>query len=116
MASNKETALIEIVLKGQAANASLKDMDKAVRALGAQLKNLPKDSQQFADKKAEFQKMSKTFKDLQNDVRGIGGAFNQINNESTSCFGKLKTGALSVFGGNLITNAVRLIKNVFKQL
>lgn len=93
MASNKEQALIEVVLKGQQANASLKDMEKAVRSLSAQLKGLPKDSQQFADKKAEFQKMSKSLKDLQNDVKGVGGVFQSIGKEIKG-FGVLAAGYL----------------------
>lgn len=93
MATNKEQALIEVVLKGQQANASLKDMEKAARSLSAQLKSLPKDSQQFADKKAEFQKMSKSLKDLQNDVKGVGGVFQSIGKEIKG-FGVLAAGYL----------------------
>lgn len=108
MATKKETALIEIVLKGQAANASIKDMDKAVRGLSAQLKGLPKDSQAFADKKAEFQKMSKSLKDLQNDVKGVGGVFQSIGKEIKG-FGILAAGYL---GFDWLTSSISgIIKN-----
>jgi TP901 family phage tail tape measure protein len=108
MATNKETALIEIVLKGQQANASLKDMEKAARSLSAQLKNLPKDSQAFADKKAEFQKMSKSLKDLQNDVKGVGGVFQNIGKEIKG-FGILAAGYL---GFDWLTSSISgIIKN-----
>ena len=108
MASNKEQALIEVVLKGQQANASLKDMEKAVRSLSAQLKNLPKDSQAFADKKAEFQKMSKSLKDLQNDVKGVGGVFQSIGKEIKG-FGVLAAGYL---GFDWLTSSISgIIKN-----
>ncbi len=93
MSDKKERALIEIVLKGSAANAAIKDIDKAVRALGAQLRSLPKDSQAFADKKAEFQKMSKSLKDLQNDVKGVGGVFQSIGKEIKG-FGIMAAGYL----------------------
>ncbi len=81
MARDKEKALIEVVINGQKANASIKEMDSAVKALGAQLKKLPKDSQEFADKKTEFQKMSKELRNVQNDVKGIGGIFQSIGKE-----------------------------------
>lgn len=108
MATNKEQALIEVVLKGQQANASLKDMEKAVRSLSAQLRGLPKDSQQFADKKAEFQKMSKSLKDLQNDVKGVGGVFQSIGKEIKG-FGILAAGYL---GFDWLTSSISgIIKN-----
>lgn len=108
MATNKEQALIEVVLKGQQANASLKDMEKAVRSLSAQLKGLPKDSQAFADKKAEFQKMSKSLKDLQNDVKGVGGVFQSIGKEIKG-FGILAAGYL---GFDWLTSSISgIIKN-----
>jgi TP901 family phage tail tape measure protein len=108
MATNKEQALIEVVLKGQQANASLKDMEKAVRSLSAQLKSLPKDSQAFADKKAEFQKMSTSFKNLQNDVKGVGGVFQNIGKEIKG-FGILAAGYL---GFDWLTSSISgIIKN-----
>lgn len=93
MATKNETAIVEIVLKGQQANASLKDMEKSARALSSQLKNLPKDSQEFADKKAEFQKMSKSLKGIQDDVKGVGGVFQSISKEIKG-FGILAVGYL----------------------
>ena len=93
MARDKEQALIEVVLKGQQANASLKEMNNSVNALRAQLNKLPKDSQEFADKKAEFQKMSKTLKDVQNDVKGVGGVFQSIGKEIKG-FGIMAAGYL----------------------
>jgi hypothetical protein len=108
MARDKEKALIEVVLKGSQANASLKDMEKSVRALSAQLKGLPKDSQAFADKKAEFQKMSKSLKDLQNDVKGVGGVFQSIGKEIKG-FGILAAGYL---GFDWLTSSISgIIKN-----
>lgn len=93
MATKNETAIVEIILKGQQANASLKEMDKSARALSAQLKNLPKNSQEFADKKAEFQKMSKSLKGIQDDVKGVGGVFQSISKEIKG-FGILAVGYL----------------------
>lgn len=93
MSAKNEKAIVEIVIKGQQANATMKDMEKSVRALSAQMKNLPKDSQEFADKKAEFQKMSSSLKTVQNDVKGVGGVFQSISKEIKG-FGILALGYL----------------------
>lgn len=103
MGRDKEQAVIEVIIKGQAANASIKDMDKAVRALRSQLNQLPKDSQEFADKKAEFMKMNSQLKSIQNEVKGVGGVFQSISKEIKS-FGILAAGYL---GFDWLTGSIK---------
>ena len=88
-----EKRIVEVVLKGQQPSASIKDIEASTRALSAQLKKLPKDSQAFLDKKAEFQKMSKELKRIKDDVNGVGGVFGKISKEIKG-FGILAAGYL----------------------
>jgi len=111
MAKN-EQAIIDIIIKGQKANASLNEMDRAVRALSSQLKKLPKETQEFADKKAELQKMSKNLKDIQNDVKGVGGVFQSIGKEIKG-FGIMAAGYL---GFQWLTSSVNGIIKSNAQL
>lgn len=112
MARN-EQAIVEIILKGQAANASLKDMEKASRALAAQLKALPKDSAEFASKAKEFQRVNADLKTMKQEAFGVGQAFK--NAAPKGMFDNLKQGALSVFGGNLLTRGASAITGVFND-
>lgn len=112
MARN-EQAIVEIILKGQAANASLKDMEKASRALAAQLKALPKDSAEFANKAKEFQRINTDLKNIKQEALGVGQAFK--NAAPKGMFDSFKQGALSVFGGNLLTKAASVVGNVFND-
>lgn len=93
MSTKTETAVVEIILKGQQANASLKDIEKAARAVRAQLGRLPADSQEFADKTKEFQKINSRLKSIKDDVNGVGGVFGKIGNEIKG-FGLLAAGYL----------------------
>lgn len=110
--TKNEQAIIDIIIDGKKANASLNEMDRAVRALSYQLKNLPKDTQEFTDKKAEFQKMSKGLKDMQNDVKGVGGVFQSIGKEIKG-FGIMAAGYL---GFQWLTSSVNGIIKSNAQL
>jgi len=90
-----EKRTVEIVIKGQQANASIRDMESATRALRSQLNKLPKDSQEFADKSKEFQKINGALKKIKDDVNGVGGVFGKIGKEIKG-FGILAAGYLGL--------------------
>jgi TP901 family phage tail tape measure protein len=102
MAKN-ETAIVEIILKGQQANASLKDIEKSARALRAQLGKLPTDSAEFAEKTKQFQEINKRLKSIKDDVNGVGGVFQSIGKEIKG-FGLLAAGYL---GFDWLTGSIK---------
>lgn len=112
MARN-EQAIVEIILKGSAANASIKDMEKASRALAAQLKSLPKDSAEFASKSKEFQRISNDLKNIKTEAGLAGQALK--NAAPKGMFDNFKQGVLAVFGGNMLTKAAQVVGNVFND-
>jgi len=79
MAQRDEKAVIEVILKGQAANASLKDMEKSARALRAELSKMPADSDKFTSKAKEYNKMQDRIKGVKDELRGTGKAFFDLN-------------------------------------
>lgn len=113
MAKDKEQAIVEIILKGQQANASIKEMDRAVSALRSQINKLPKDSQEFAEKSKEFKQISSRVKAVKEEVFGLGNAFKGASANQGGLFSSLKTGIASVFGGNLLTSAAGKIKSIW---
>ncbi|OFY87826.1 MAG: phage tail tape measure protein [Bacteroidetes bacterium RIFCSPLOWO2_12_FULL_35_15] len=107
MAKSAEQRTVEIILKGNQANATLKEIQDSAKKLQGQLKNLPSDSQAFADKTKEFQVVNKRLKSIQDDVKGVGGVFKQISKE-VKAFGLI---AVAAMGFQFMTDKVRdLIK------
>ncbi len=88
-----ETKTVEIIIKGQQANASLREIQSASRVLNAELKKLPVNSQEFIDKTKELQEVNKRLKSINDDVKGVGGVFGQISKE-VKAFGLVAMGAL----------------------
>jgi TP901 family phage tail tape measure protein len=79
MATNKEQRLVEIVMQGKQPEATLKDMEKAAAALNAQLKQMPTNTKEFAEKAKELQGINSKLKGLKDEVKGVSGAFGQLN-------------------------------------
>ena len=67
--TNKEE--IEVVINGTKASSSLKEMRAAISAMNKELKELPRNSQEFADKKAELQKVKGEFTSIQREIKGV---------------------------------------------
>lgn len=69
MAGNKEE--IEVVINGTKASSSLKEMNAAISAMNKELKDLPRNSQAFADKKAQLQKVKGEYNEINREVKGL---------------------------------------------
>lgn len=69
MASNKEE--IEVVINGTKASSSLKEMRAAISAMNKELKELPRNSQAFADKKAQLQQVKGEYSAIQKELKGV---------------------------------------------
>jgi TP901 family phage tail tape measure protein len=102
MANNTEKKTVEIVIKGQQADATLRELQSASRVLNAELRKLPINSKEFADKSKELQQVNKRLKVIQDDVKGVGGVFQQISKEAKS-FGLI---AIAALGFQAITSGV----------
>lgn len=102
MAGNTEQRLVEIVIKGQQANATLKEIEAAGRAAKAQLKGLATDSAEFAAKSKDLTQINKRLKSINDDIKGVGGVFQKIGNE-VKAFGIIAVAAL---GFQFITDKV----------
>lgn len=106
MARTDEQAIVEIILKGGQANATLKDIEKSASALRAQLKRLPSDSDEFVKKSAELRKVNERLNTIKRDIHGTGAAFNQISASLKNFFGvtALFTTAIAAFRDGIQTS------------
>jgi len=108
-----EKAIVEIIIKGQQSNASIKQIEASARALSGQLKTLPTDSQKFIDKSKELQQVNTRLKSIRDEIKGVGNAFNNVKPQGF--FDQVKTGAAAVFGGNLLMRGAQGVVNVFND-
>lgn len=92
MAIKDEKAVVEIVLKGQQANATIKDMEKSSRALRAHLSRLPADSAEFEAKTRELQKVNGRLNRIRDDIKGTSSVFDEL---------KAKVGTFSVVASGI---------------
>ena len=100
MASNTEQAKVEVLMNGQKANATMKEIEAAARMLNAELRKLPTNSQEFTDKSKEWQKVTDRLTQVRNEARGTGDALEKMNNKAgdESFFGKVKSNWMMVAG------------------
>lgn len=75
---NSEQRIVEIILKAQQPNASLKDLEKSAAAMRAQLRGMSTDAKDFAEKSKALQDVQKRIKGLKDEISGTGGVFNNL--------------------------------------
>lgn len=99
MATSTETRRIQIIADGSSVNASMQQMTNAARLLQNELKKLPANSQEFADKTKQFQEVNNRLTSVRNEVRGTETAMNKLGKEAMSLAGSfgLAFGAFELF-------------------
>ncbi|MCX6248352.1 MAG: phage tail tape measure protein [Bacteroidetes bacterium] len=81
MAKN-ETSTATVILNGEKANASLKQLEAEARKLNAELRQLNVNSKEFADKEKEFQKVNGRVRDLRGEINQSGTAFSKLADQA----------------------------------
>lgn len=71
MARNNEKRQAEIIVNGQKAEASIKDMAAAAAILNKQIRGLTPGTQDFVNKSQQLQTVRKRLKDVNDQVRGV---------------------------------------------
>lgn len=90
-----ETRRIEIIAQGTKVNATMKEMEAAARELNAQLRNLPKNSQEFVAKTKELAQVKASLKGIRDEVNGVGGVFGKLK-EEIKAFSLIAIGTLGL--------------------
>ncbi|MEI7983289.1 MAG: hypothetical protein WCI71_16690, partial [Bacteroidota bacterium] len=111
MANNNETAKIDVILNGQKANATLKEMEAAARQLNAELRQLPVNSKEFVNKTAEFGKGKTRIAEINNEIKNTGLS---MKNMGDGLFGSLKNAALKFGAAAAAAFSLNAIKDYVK--
>lgn len=107
MAKNSEQKQIEIVIKGTQANSTLREIQSASRVLNAELKKLPVNSKEFADKAKQLKEVNNRLKSIGDDVKNAGKAFQDAAPSVGGWANTLK----GVLGAGLIEKGIGALKD-----
>ncbi|MDP1624112.1 MAG: phage tail tape measure protein [Bacteroidales bacterium] len=76
--AQSEIARAEVILNGQKANATLKELENATKALNAELRKLPTNSAEFTKKTEEFQKVKNRLSEVKQEIMGTQSAMGKF--------------------------------------
>jgi hypothetical protein len=91
MATDKEKREVEIVINGQKANASLAEMDKALRVLNAQFRELPKNTKEWKDKMQEVTNLKGQINEIKGNLGGVGKGMSGLTTLTSGLGGAFKS-------------------------
>lgn len=109
-----ERATIDLVINGQAAKASLTDIEKSVRSFRNEIKKMREDDDPdlYAKKVAEFKKLNATYQQMNGNIREVTTSWQKFKKE-------MATVATGVLGGNIMTavfeKALEFIPNMIAK-
>lgn len=86
---NTEQAKIEVIVNGQRANASIKEMEASVRAMRAQWKGMATDSKEFQEAGRRIQEMEGRLRQARSTSQETGNVFSKTWEGMSGIFGKL---------------------------
>jgi len=98
MANTNETARATVILNGQQANATLKEIEAAARALNSELKNCKTGTQEFADKASKLQELNTKLGEIRKSTKAIGDQMKESAGGITSLVKEMGAGLAAAFG------------------
>ena len=104
--SATESKTVEIIIKGQAANATMREMQSAARVMNAELAKLTPNTAEWKAKLAQVAQHEGKISKITNEVKEAKNAFKDASKE-THGFGEILKGML---GANLIEGGIEKIK------
>ena len=80
MASKRETARATVILNGQQANATLKEIEASARALNAELRKMPTNSKQFEESTKQYNKVKQRITGIRSEINGTQSSMSKFAN------------------------------------
>ena len=111
MAKMTEEARATVILNGQQANATLKEIEGSARALNAELKGLKTNTQEFADKSKQLQELNTRLGEIRSQTRAVGDEMKKNSGGMSGLFDSLKASALKMGGAMAAAFSVTAIAN-----
>lgn len=107
----REKAVVDLVINGQAAKASLKDIEKSVFSLRGEIKKMVEadDPALYAKKNAEFKQLNRTYQDMNGNLRNMTTSWQKFKTQMGGV-------AVGVLGGNILTAGVQKLMEFIPNL
>jgi len=86
MAKMNEKARATVILNGQPANATLKEIEASARALNAELCKLTPGSDEFVKKSTQFQDVKKRLGEVRIEINGMASAMSRMADGANKYF------------------------------
>ncbi len=115
MAAQTEEAKAKVILDGKQANATIKEMENAVKQLTAEWRNCAKGSQELADKSKEIQKLNTSIVDTKTQTKAMTEEMKRGQFTMEGMFANLKEKVLEFGGALLAAFAVDKMAEYFKE-
>jgi TP901 family phage tail tape measure protein len=97
-----EVARAEVILNGQKANATLKELENAAKQLNAELRKLPTNSAEFVKKTEEFQAVKKRLSEIKQEIVGTESAMSKFADWTNKYFQAITMVAAAGTGFGLV--------------
>ncbi|MGB4776630.1 MAG: hypothetical protein WBP45_15740, partial [Daejeonella sp.] len=113
--NQQERAIIDLVINGQQAKASLKDIEKSVYVLRGEIKKMREadDPKLYAQKTEELKKLNAAYSSMSNNLKQVTSSWQRFKKE-------VSTIATGVVGGNLMAAGIQqlamFIPNTIKKI
>jgi len=114
MAKMTEEARATVILNGQQANATLKEIEASARTLNAELKGLKTNTQEFADKSKQLQELNTKLAEIRSQTRAVGDEMKKNAGGMGGLFDSLKGAALQMGGAMAAAFSVTAIADYVK--
>lgn len=98
MANKKETAQVDLIINGQAANATLKDLEAAARKLNAELRRMPPLADDFAVKAEKLRIIKEKISGVKAEIGGTAASLGKMADAFTRYFAMGTTVFVAVAG------------------
>lgn len=81
MGNNTDTRSVEVIIKGTQAASSMKEIASAAAVLNAELKKLPVNSKEFADKAEQLKHVNERLREIREEVGHVKDSFGEMTKE-----------------------------------
>ncbi|MGI4866121.1 MAG: hypothetical protein ACRYFZ_19510 [Janthinobacterium lividum] len=107
--ATKDERIIEIIVNGQKANANIKEMESATRALSSQLKTLTPGTAEFVAKSAELREVKSRYDSVKASILQVSEANGFLKQTASQAFGVVLGGGIE----SVIGKVFELGKSIF---
>ncbi|MCX6305535.1 MAG: hypothetical protein NT040_11255 [Bacteroidetes bacterium] len=115
MAAQTEAARAEIILNGSKANATLKELENAAKALNAEWRKMAQGSKEFSDTATQLQGVNQKIYDIRKQTQALKEDMKKTEGGLDGMMNSLKTAAIGAGAALAAAFSLHAIKDYFQE-